>query len=341
MRKFTGMLCLALLGVSIGCTTTPEVSQYEAALRQATTCEDVLDAVQEDAIAKVELELESFINQEYYNRWGGPVAFDGVFEAGDPSGQTAPSADGDNGAEGPSGFSDTNLQVAEVDEADIVKVGDDGQKLYVIRREGFPESKGFYEFNSWPASQTSKVADLAIEGYPLEMCVEGDKAVVFSNAFDVEALDDGSLCGGYYYGGGPEPALADIDGAYYSCRSFVKITVIDLSGGSPEAVREIYVDGGYTSSRRDGSIVRAVVQSSMQRPGTVPYLYDFVYNGDAYPQTREAEILLARAWAAEAKDAIRETTLKDWVPVWGERIEGEIQEQPVQCSDFYLSLIHI
>ena len=74
MRKFTGMLCLVLIGGSIGCTTTPEVSQYEAALRQATTCEDVLDAVQEDAIAKVDLELESFVNQEYYNSWGGPVA---------------------------------------------------------------------------------------------------------------------------------------------------------------------------------------------------------------------------------------------------------------------------
>ncbi len=328
MRKFIGMLCLVLIGGSIGCTTTPEVSQYEAALRQATTCEDVLDAVQEDAIAKVDIELESFVNQQYYNRWGGPVAFDGVLEAGDSSGPAPPSADGDNGAEGPSGFSDTNLQVAEVDEADIVKVGDDGRKLYVIRNDGF------HEFESWPASQTSTVADLEIEGYPIEMFVEGDKAVVFSNAYGVEALDDGSLCGGYYYGG-PEPALADIDGAYYSCRSFVKITVIDLSGDSPKAVREVYVDGWYTSSRRHGSIVRAVVQSSMRRPGTVPYLYDFVYNRDPYPQDREAEILLARAWAAEAKDAIRETTLKDWVPVWGERIDGEIQEQPVQCADFY------
>jgi len=337
MRKFTGMLCLTLIGGSIGCTTTPEVSQYEAALRQATTCEDVLDAVQEDAIAKVDIELESFVNQQYYNRWGGPVASDGVLEAGsgDPSTQAPPTADGDNGAEGPSGFSDTNLQVAEVDEADIVKVGDDGRKLYVIRSEGFPESKGFHEFNSWPASQTSKVADLEIEGYPIEMFVEGDKAVVFSNVPNVEALDDGSLCQGYYYGGGPEPGLADIDGGYYSCRSFVKITVIDLSGDSPEAVREVYVDGGYTSSRRHGSIVRAVVQSSMDRPGTVPYLHDFVYNRDPYPEDREAQVLLAHAWAAEAKDAIRETSLKDWVPVWGERIDGEIQEQPVQCADFY------
>ena len=327
MRKFTGILCLVLIGGSAGCTTTPEVSPYEAALRQATTCEDVLDAVQEDAIAKVELELESFVNQEYYTRWGGPVAFDDVLEGGSggAAGSAPPTADG---AGAPTGFSDTNRQVGDVDEADIVKVGADGLKLYVIR------GNGFHEFDSWPASQLSKVADLEIEGGAIEMFVEGDRAVVFSNAYGVEALDDGDLCQGYY-GGGPEPALADIDGYYFCGRSFVKITVIDLSGETPVAVREVYVDGWYTSSRRHGSIVRAVVQSSMQRPGTVPYLYDFVYNGEAYPETREAEILLARAWAVKATEAIRATALKDWVPVWGERVDGEIQEQPVQCSDFY------
>ncbi|MBT8469317.1 MAG: beta-propeller domain-containing protein [Deltaproteobacteria bacterium] len=330
MRKFTGMLCLALIGGSIGCTTTSEVSQYEAALSQATTCEDVLDAVQEDAIAKVELELESFVNQEYYNRGGGPVAFEDSAQGGSggAGGSAAPTVDGDNGAEAPTGFSDTNRQVGDVDEADIVKVGAEGLELYVIR------GNGFYEFDSWPASQLSKVADLEIEGGAMEMFVQGDRAVVFSNAYGVEALDDGDLCQGYY-GGGPEPGLADIDGYYYCGRSFVKITVIDLSGEAPEALREVYVDGWYTSSRRHGSIVRAVVQSSMQRPGTVPYLYDFLYNGETYPETREAEILLARAWAVKAEEAIRATALKDWVPVWGERVDGEIQEQPVQCSDFY------
>jgi len=95
------------------------------------------------------------------------------------------------------------------------------------------------------------------------------------------------------------------------------------------------VDGWYTSSRRHDSIVRAVVQSHMQRPGSIPNLYEIVYNGEAYPESREAEILLARLWANMAKEAISATTLDDWVPVWGERIDGEIQQQPVQCADFY------
>ncbi len=327
MRRFSGLLCLVLITGSIGCTTTPEVSQYEAALRQATTCDEVLEAIQEDATAKVDLELKSFIDQEYYGR-GGPVLFEGdVALEGGTGGPAAPTTDGDNGGEAPSGFSDTNRQVADVDEADIVKVGDEGRKLYVIR------GNGFYEFDSWPASETSKAADLEIEGGPMEMFVDGDRAVVFSNTYGVEALDDGDLCQGYGYGGAPE-LLAD-DSAYYCGRSFVKITVVDLSGDKPEAVRDIYVDGWYTSSRRHDNIVRAVVQSSMQRPGSVPYLYDFIYNGDVYPESRQAEILLAQAWAVKAKEAIAVTTLDQWVPVWGEKVDGEIQEQPVQCSDFF------
>ncbi len=323
MRRFSGILCLVLIAGSIGCDTNPQVSQYEAALRQAATCDEVLQAVHEDAIAKVDLELKSFIDQEYYTR-GGPVFFEGdvALEAGS-GGSGAPTAD--DGAQAPSGFSDTNRQVADVDEADIVKVGDGGLKLYVVR------GNGFYEFDSWPAAQTSRVADLEIEGGVMEMFVEGDRAVVFSNTYGVEALDDGDLCQGY--GGGPE--LVSDDSGYYCGRSFVKLTVIDLSSGTPEAVREIYVDGWYTSSRRHDNIVRTVIQSNMQRPGTVPYLYDFLYNNGAYPETREAEIFLARAWAAKAKEAIAITTLEQWVPVWGERIDGEIQEQPTQCADFF------
>ena len=332
MRRFSTWLGLVLLGGSVGCNSSPQVSEYEAALRQAASCDEVLEAIREDATAKVDLELQSFINQDYYVRGGVPVLFEGDVAfggAGGAGGESAqpPGANADNGGAGaPSGFSDTNTQVADVDEADIVKVGEAGLKLFVIR------GNGFYEFDSWPAAQTSKVADLEIEGGAMEMFVEGTRAVVFSNVYNVAALDDGDLCQGYGY---PAAELADFAGPYYCGRPFVKITVIDLAGDAPQAVREIYVDGWYTSSRRHDSIVRAVIQSSMQRPGTVPNLYDFLYNQGAYPQTREAEILLARAWATKAKEAIRTTTLDEWVPVWGERIDGEIQQQPVQCADFY------
>jgi len=329
MRGLIIVLGLTLVAGALGCSNDSEVSDYEAALRQASSCDDVLEAIHDDAIAKVDLELKSFIEQDYYRGWGGPVLFDDFAEGGSggTGGAAAPSADGD-GADAPSGFSDTNRQVADVDEADIVKVGDEGRKLYVIR------GNGFHEFDSWPAAETSKVADVEIEGDAIEMFVDGDRAVVFSSVWGIAELDDGSLCQGYGYG--PEPGLlGDVDGYYYCGRSFVKTTIIDLSTDPHEVIREIYVDGWYTSSRRHDGIVRAVVQSSMQRPATVPYLYEIVYNGQTYPESRDAEILLARMWAEQAKQAIRQTTLEQWIPVWGEKLDGSIQVQPHQCTDFY------
>lgn len=334
MRRISTTLCLALMAGSIGCTTTAETSDYPAALTRVNTCEEVLEAIQADAVAKVDLELEFFI-EHGYSGWGGPVFLEGDVAFGGPevnvpTGAPMPASDVDGGADSPSGFSDTNRQVADVDEADIVKVADEGRKLYVIR------GNGFYEFDSWPAAETSKVADLEIDGGAMEMFVEGDRAVVFSNTYgpDVEPLDDGDLCGDY--GVGVDPDFAASDAVYYYCgRSFVKITVIDLSGDAPKAIREIYVDGRYTSSRRHDGIVRTVVQSNMQQPATVPYLREVVYDGDVYPESRDAEILLAHAWAGKAKEAIAATTLEQWVPVWGERVDGEIQEQPTQCADFF------
>ena len=297
MRSFVVVICLVVAGGFVGCENNSEVTQYEAALRQAKTCGEVLEAIQEDALAKVDLELKVLVDDNYYGR-GGPVAFGGVLERGtlDASDPAAPTEnDGDVAA--PSGVSDTNRQVASVDEADIVKVGDGGTKLYVIR------GNGFHEFDSWPAADTSKVADLEIEGNAIEMFVEGDRAVVFSNVYGVEALDDGDLCNG---GGGPELAGIAADEAYYYCgRSYVKTTVISLEGDTPEAIREIYVDGYYTSSRRHDNIVRAVVQTNMQQPQTVPQLWEVLYNAEPYPETREQEIARARLGAMVAKAAIR------------------------------------
>lgn len=320
---------MVLAGGVVGCKNKDtEGRQYEAALQQAKTCGEVLDAIQEDALAKVDLELDAFVNDSFYGG-GGRVVFDGVAESGEDFGSpAAPTANaGDAGA--PSGVSDTNRQVASVDEADIVKVGGEGTKLYVIR------GNGFYEFDSWPAAATAKVSDLEIEGNAIEMFVDGDRAVVFSNVYGIEALDDGDLC--YGGGGGPEPAIDFAEGdLYYACgRSYVKTTVVSLETDTPEVIREIYVDGYYTSSRRHDGIVRAVVQTNMQQPAEVPQLWEILYNEEPYPQTRDEEKSRARLWAAAAKAAILETTLDQWLPVWGERVDGEIQEQSPQCADFY------
>ncbi|XXX76757.1 beta-propeller domain-containing protein [Sorangium sp. So ce134] len=99
--------------------------------------------------------------------------------AGVPS-PTPPQADANSGEGATAGddsgaptHSDTNTQVAGVDEADIVKT--DGNNLYVLHGESF------YTLTAWPASSLAVGNSLAIEGSPIEMFVADDQVVVYSS----------------------------------------------------------------------------------------------------------------------------------------------------------------
>lgn len=321
MRTQSTLLVTAILLGAVGCGNAT-VDSRNAGLQRTQTCDDVLQAFQSDALAKVDLEVTSFVDQEYF----GGVTFGGGVLEGDV-GMPVPASSPDDGrAEDPSGVSDTNRQVAGVDEADIVKVGDDGHKLYVIR------NNGFYEFDSWPASQTSKVADIAIEGYVIEMFVHDDRAVVFSNVYGLEGVDDTDSCGG---GVEPLPGRADIAYPYYCGRSYVKVTSIDLTGDELVSTRELYFEGWYLSSRRHTDLVRAVVQSHIEQPASVPYLWDHLNTLPSYPETRAERATAANTWAKQAKAAIVKTGLSDWLPVQAERVGGEVTELTTQCDGFY------
>ncbi len=323
MRTYSLLLCL-LFSAGIGCTSDndPQPTSYEGALRKTRTCDELLDAIQEDEIAKVDRELRYWTEGDPYG-FGPPVAIGdfGTDGAGGAAGSPQPTNGED--ADAPTGFSDTNRQVAEVDEADIVKIGYEGTKLFVLRENEL------FVLDSWPAASTAVTNTVELEGYAIEMFVDGDRVVVFSSVYDVEGLDEGTLCGAEPFAG-----VSELDESYYCGRSHVKTTVIALDGESPEVVREVYVDGYYSSSRRHGDVVRAIVQSDLQRPASVPQLWQ-LYEEGPYPQTREEEIERVRVWASAAKAAIAQTSLDDWLPAWAERVDGELRVQPRQCADFY------
>ena len=321
------IIALSITTVALaGCYRSDANTQSRSSgLSPVQTCDDLLDAIHADANAKVDLQLQSIV--EGYDVAWGRGSDPNVFAEDDLSPPTADSGSGEEGV--PDGFSETNTQVAGVDEADIVKVGDEGRSLYVVR------GTGFYKFDSWPASEISKVADVEIEGFPIEMFVHDDRAVVFSNAYDVVVGNENTVdC--YYPAVGIE-AIADSDEFFGCYRSFVKITEIDLSSDSPSVERELYVEGYYNSSRRHEDVVRAVTQTNLRQPKSVPEFWAHVY-GDiyVYPESRDELVALAREWADVAKNAIALTSLDEWLPIWGERVDGEFQELPTSCGSFYV-----
>ena len=320
-------LSVLLVGVlGLGCSDDGGIDLQTALLLRTQDCDDLLQAFKADARAKVELEADGYVNQNTGRGVGGGP--DDVFLEGDV-GLPTPSAGAEDGADSrdPQGTSDTNRQVASVDEADIVKIAEEGHRLYVLR------GNGLYKFDSWPAAATSRMADVEIEGSPMEMFVHDDRAIVFSSVYGLAGIDDPEDCGG----GGiePLPGGADIAFPYYCGRSYVKITSVDLTTNALNVTRQIYFEGWYLSSRRHDDIVRAVIQSSIVHPPSVPYLWDYLNTLPFYAETKAQRAAIASAWVNQAKNAIAKTSLEDWLPVQAERVGGEASELPVQCDSYY------
>jgi hypothetical protein len=333
------------------------VSTVLASLSAAADCEDLLTRVQDDAIAKLMMEVERYKKQ--------PLATDpvrppigGVLDAGvglpvdnasgdesssdgnstprpatPPSAPTTGSGGGDfSGGKGeaespstadPVGASETNNQVAGVDEADFVKLVDKGNYLYLLH------GNTLRKLDSWPAAQTKLVGTpLELEGSPSEMFVtDAGKAVVFSSVYKYASTP-----------GKPGLPVADVCGPTF-CGGYgsssLKITVADVSTDTPKVEREIYYEGSYLSSRRYGDVVRAVIQSYSKYAGLFsPQIQWYDAWGKPYDKDEIAKQL--DEWQARTEASIRKTELTDWFPVAQEVVGGKLVDIAPGCESHFV-----
>ncbi|MDH5596470.1 MAG: beta-propeller domain-containing protein [Candidatus Peregrinibacteria bacterium] len=181
---------------------------------------------------------------------------------------SAPTAVGRGGG-GAADFSQTNVQVEGVDEADIVK--NDGKYIYSIR------DRAVHIVEAYPPSIMNEktVLDYATdEVVPRELYVDGDTLVVIASAY-------------YYYGGGIEPMMVDamIYPPYYR-GSQTKVYVYDISDRSnPVLEREVSYDGDYSDSRRINNQLYLVMNARPQ-----VWAMDTITEGEALlPQMRDGQ----------------------------------------------------
>jgi hypothetical protein len=220
---------------------------------------------------------------------------------------------------GPSGHSDTNVQVKGVDEADIVKT--DGDHIFLLH------GNQLYVLTSWPANQTAIQGKTTIEGSANEMFVQNGVAVVFSNTYDQGDLVDAPPPASTMAGVSPNPY------AYYGT-AFTKITLIKVGTGAPQVVRELFVEGNYLSARRYDKTVRAVIQGGFRTPpiyaGNVEYTDPW---GRKYPQEQIDQQV--NSWRDRMIAAISTTKLSDWLPIERELTAGTLSKPARRCTDFY------
>ena len=157
-------------------------------------------------------------------------------------------------------FSGTNVQEVGVDEADIVKT--DGRRIFTL-------SAGRLVVVDAASRSTVGSATVA-EGWGRELFIDGDSLLLITRSTS----------------DAPE-------------RSETVLQRIDVSGGAPEIVQTLNVQGNYISARSVGGTARVILRYDPQ------WNFPFVF-----PQNKNAEDVAEAANRA----AVLNSTLDDWLP---------------------------
>jgi uncharacterized delta-60 repeat protein len=201
-----------------------------------------------------------------YYYWGGPLllALSGRVLAAAAVDAATPAATATSDA---AGYSQTNTQVAGVDEGDTVKT--DGQYLYII-------SNGkLVIINASPGSNLATVSATTLSGNAITEYLNGDRLTVISQSYE--------QCANSFEGdGGNVPAWW-----YAPVRSHpqVTITVYDVSNpAAPAVVQTTTLDGYYDNSRAIGNTVYVAVTNNLSSLPSPTYSWNgsgFVYESAA------------------------------------------------------------
>lgn len=303
----------ALVGCEGGNVPTPEAVNNRVSLTAFTgtnSCADLEKYLEDTAVLQMRTQLEAardgVPSWGWWGGWGGLAAFDGRAEA--TAGAAPPSQ---NSA--PQDYTQTNNQVAGVDEADFVK--NDGTRIFALSGNTLHAAK------SWPATDLAIQGRLAIEGYPREMFIDGtDKAVVFSTIYTWYPLSNagGVQCLGLHCG--------------YHYANTVKVTEVDVSDMTNLRVtREVYLPGHYESARKVGTSVRMVLSDDFNFPTGFKWGPDWeegLWNDKARLRDAYNRVI------AQNETLIRQQTLAEWVPAAKIRANGQTTIVPHPCEEF-------
>jgi len=148
------------------------------------------------------------------------------------------SGEGSSLAPADSGYSTTNIQVAGVDEADIVKT--DGEYIYLV------SGNRTIIVEAYPPEKAQVLSEIELEGTAIGIFINGDRLVVFEQETP-------------YYTYYDMPAVREYDiMPYISPRVLIK--VYDVSDReNPRLQRELSTGGQYVSSRMIGDYVYMVI----------------------------------------------------------------------------------
>jgi len=308
--------------------TTPTLEIYDDC---AVLLDDLKDALWEQTLVE--------IDQNAYWNWAEPefmmrgevwladdvaMEMDGAMpEASANVGNTGGTAPSSSGGEDRSGtYSGTNNQESGVDEADFLKF--DGHHFYMINNDhlvilGVPEH-----------GNVTLVADMELEGQPLQMMKEGDKLVIISsiNSWNIPSGD-------------PLRGIMQTDDGNWRSSNLVKYTVIDITNRSePNVGREIFIEGSHETARMVNGTVRSVSHMWSYIPGisSYPSLPDGYWSIESWEDRMDIWNASVYELIDENQAIIETLTLADFAPQMHQRnADGTISSYTSDsgdCSEF-------
>ncbi|RLB50442.1 MAG: hypothetical protein DRI90_23740 [Deltaproteobacteria bacterium] len=347
-------VCLGLVTVALatlGCGSDVADQRYgivDATLSRAEDCGQLLLMLKQDQLGKMNGQIDASIevvrrlSELEDNRYGDDD--DMAMGTSSSSGEAAPPQDfgtgGASGGEEPPDHSETNTQVAGVDEADIVKT--DGTYLYILHGQTLAIVQ------SWPVLDLGLANTIEIEGQPIEMFLADDevadtRVVIYSTVSGTEIYQTAGVTppAPAYNAGYPETGW---EGADYPADSVVehpltKVTVLDLDGIETAVAAEYYFEGSYQSSRRVGRHVRTVLNAG-QRPG--PAIQTTVgndyYGGYYYDQDTDYDELISKLESLRFDNtiAISAAKLADYIPTQFVKDGNQVEALAPQCDSYYV-----
>jgi len=202
----------------------------------------------------------------YWKRGLGPVDAEYFMAESMPTPAPAPLGTGES-AQNDRSYSTTNIQVAGVDEADIVK--NDGRYIYTVSTEySYPETRSIVYIVKADPEDPKVIAKIALENYtyPAGMYISRDsnRLVIIASKYQPIFLDVISPDAAIRY-----PYQTDVSTFLY---------VYDVSDKAyPVLARNFTISGSYFNSRMIGNYVYAVVSQPAQvleNSVTLPRVYE-------------------------------------------------------------------
>lgn len=248
--RSTGILCVVLGAGVWGCAAdsgnpkeTEPTGTVTAPLKHLASCTDLETLIRERTRAEMNANLDALdkavdtsTGNCYENDMGGMPSRGGVLVA---------AADSTNGS--PTSVSETNNQVAGVDEADLVKT--DGQYLYLA------QGNELRIVSAWPADQTHIASRLALAGTAKKLFVAGDRALVYVSIPRSTQTEDAR-----WYTGAVSDCTYGYDCDFTGDGTATDLVLLDIADrAAPKVLRRLNLTGSLIAARRIGNTVHSVV----------------------------------------------------------------------------------